>query len=295
MIMKNSTFTKFLIFTGALLFSMQIAFSQMALDSIAMGASYANDVYYSMENGTVSSSDMKDWDIGFTTSAFDFNIILNDGVSNMMAGTGVQLFTYPLGDTSAWSTVDISDIANWTPMFNYDEDWDWGAFAINAAGHPDYGWGVYNAINHNVIGDSIFIIQTTNGDFKKLWIEHLISIARTFQFKYADIDGSNEHTVELVAGDYDTKNFVFYNLTTNEVVDREPAKTEWDLMFTKWVVNEYLPASVQRATGVLMNKKVEAVELLDFDIAGDSCYLDGEFSESITTIGYDWKFLNSSW
>ncbi|NOZ45201.1 MAG: T9SS type A sorting domain-containing protein [Chlorobi bacterium] len=279
--MKNSTFMKLFLMAGAFLFTMQNANSQSLADSVEMGASYPNDVYYNIENGATTVVDRLNWDIGFTTASFDMNIITNDGA-------GVMLYTYPKGDTADWNTVDTSGLSTWTPMFNDDTDWNWGAFAINAKGHPDYGWGVYNDINHNVVGDSLFIIQTKDGTWKKLWVEQLVSTAITFQFKYADLDGSNEQTAEVVAADYPTKNFIYYDLTNNEVVDREPAKTDWNLMFTRWVSADYLP-TIQKVAGVFQNKNVEVAELRGFDIAGDTCYMDADFSGEKNVIGYDWK------
>ena len=55
-------------------------------------------------------------------------------------------------------------------MYNSEISWYDGAFENNSLGPPDYGWGVYNMINHNVTGDSLYIIKTIS-NWKKIWIQ----------------------------------------------------------------------------------------------------------------------------
>jgi len=66
----------------------------------------------------------------------------------------------------------------------------------NATGHPDYGWGVYNTVTHNVTGDSIYVIKVGN-ELKKLWIIKKVSINNIYHIRYANLDGSNEQIIEL--------------------------------------------------------------------------------------------------
>ncbi len=128
-----------------------------------MGAGYANDVYYSFQNGTVKTVDRTNWDIAFFTPVFSAGVMINDG-------KGIVLYTYPKADTSGWNSVDTSGLSTWPGMYNSLDDWENGAFDRNAKGHPDYGWGVYNGINHNVVGDSIFIMKLSESVYKKFWL-----------------------------------------------------------------------------------------------------------------------------
>ena len=79
-----------------------------------------------------------------------------------------------------------------------------------------------------------------------LW--NKLSALQKYTFRYSDIDGSNEQTVNLdLAGS--TKNFVYYSLDTNEEIDREPDQDKWDIVFTK-----YIDKSINYpVTGVLQN------------------------------------------
>ena len=114
------------------------SFAQTTID-VVTGAGYANDAYYSFTSGTVSTSPRTDWDIAFSTNRYSINILANNG-------TGVELYTYPDGDISAWSSLDTSGMSSWTPMYNSIEDWSDGAFLqnIDTADSFDQGWGRYN-------------------------------------------------------------------------------------------------------------------------------------------------------
>ncbi|MEI6175058.1 MAG: hypothetical protein WCR01_15035 [Bacteroidota bacterium] len=135
----------------------------MKSDSVVMSAGYANEVYYSMENGIIQTSPRATWDISFRTSKRSSSILTNDGA-------GVVLYTYPKADTAGWASVDTAGLSSWQPMYNDPTDWENGAFSRNAKGHPDYGWGIYNDVTHDLTGDSLFVIKLRDGSFKKLRI-----------------------------------------------------------------------------------------------------------------------------
>ncbi len=257
-------------------------------DTVTMGPSYANDVFYSMANGHVKTETRANWDIAFYTSRWSAGVSINDG-------SGVMLYTYPLGDVSAWSSVDVTAIESWTPLYNSDTIWEDGAFNRNALGHPDYGWGVYNTINHDVVGDSIYIVKLANGLLKKLFIERKNSVTNTFYFKYADIDGSNEVNEVLDVTPYqDTRMFIYYSLTMQLVIDREPDINSWDLMFSKYAAIVYdntgAPSNYL-VVGITSNNEVGVAKhhpvTPDFD---DWTAKPLEYYR--TPIGHNWKSFN---
>jgi len=245
-------------------------------DSISMGASYADEVFYSLENGVVKTSPRSSWDIAFSTDPMSSTILVNEGY-------GIELYTYPSGDLSAWDEVDISGIDEWPLMYNSDTSWYFGAFDRNATGHPDYGWGVYNMLDHNVTGDSLFIIKLSDGSVKKLLIEQRAAMTNSFSIKYGDIDVAGE-TKDITCGDYLSKNFIYFSFTSGEIIDIEPESDSWDLLFTKYW-DESIPYNV---TGVLTNTERETAEVrgVDPEVADTT---DGVFSDDISIIGSDWK------
>lgn len=253
--------------------------------TVSVGAQYANDVFYSFENGTVSTVSKSNWDIGFNTNSFSVSIIANNS-------SGVEVFTYTAGDTAAWSTLDTTGMT-WMNMYNSIETWENGALARNQLGHPDYGWGIYNMGNHHIMGDSLFVIKTVSGDYKKLWIVEKNAVGNIWKFKYANLDGSSEQVITVNAGMYDTKNFIYYSIDNNMVQDREPASDTWDLLFTKYY-DYTIPYNV---TGVLANEAhvlIEEVSQAGLNQATFNTYTEANFITDIHTVGSEWKEFNMS-
>jgi hypothetical protein len=245
-------------------------------DSISMGAGYADEVFYSLANGVVKTSPRSSWDIAFSTDPMSSSILVNEGY-------GIELYTYPSGDKTAWDAVDTAGIADWPLMYNSDTSWYYGAFDRNDLGHPDYGWGVYNTQSHDVVGDSLFIIRLADGTVNKLFIDKRAAMTNSFSIKYGnlDVDGVSK---EIACGAYTSKNFIYLSLGTGEVVDIEPDSDSWDLLFTKYW-DESIPYNV---TGVLTNIENETAEVrgIDPNLAAPS---DGVFDDDISIIGSDWK------
>jgi len=269
---------KSLLFAGMVLLS--IGLLGQVQKEVVTGGDYADDVYYSFENGTVTVVPRTNWDIGFTTGAFSISILANNG-------SGVDLYTYPSGDTADWATLDTTGM-KWTPMYNSIESLDMGAFTRNDLGHPDYGWGTYSMNTHNTTGDSLFVIKTLTGDYKKLAIIHRGAMTNTWDFKYANLDGSDEQVLQISAGEYKASSFVYYNIENKEVLNREPATSSWDLLFTKYF-DYNIPYSV---TGVLSNEDhVVAQEVREsgMDQSTHNSFEESAFTSDISILGSDWK------
>lgn len=252
-------------------------------DSVFLGAGYANDIYYSFENGEIASVERTNWDIGFYTLTWSAGIIIN-------GGNGVELYLYPSADTSGWETIDTTGLSGWPVLYNSILDWEEGAFNRHSTGHPDYGWGVYNTITHDVVGDSIYILKLADESYKKFRITKKVSIENTYYFKYANLDGSDEVTEVLNCSDYDAKNFVYYSLSNATVLDREPDSETWDILFTKYMglLEGGVPYPV---TGALNNIDVPANR---FDEVGPD-FVDWTatpMDSTKTPIGHDWKYFD---
>ena len=255
-------------------------------DSVFMGKSYVNDVYYSMSAGAQGTVPRATWDIAFRANRISASIITNDG-------SGVELYTYPKNDISGWATVDTSGLSNWTQMVNSTTDWEDGSFCRNQKGHPDYGWGKYNSVTHNVMGDSLFIIKLRDGSFWKLWIIEKLSSDNVFEFRFANLDGTGDKTVELDCNPYAAKNFIGYSISTNEVVDYEPVvAANWDILFTKYIytypVTTPQAGTLYPVTGVLSNYKVKVAKFEH--VNPDFLMTTPQVMDSTRSpIGWDWK------
>ena len=135
---------KKIILTYSLILLFVCSFSQNS-DSVIINTSYTNQSFYNLNDGEIANIDNTNWDLAFSSSGYGSAIRIN-------AQAGVELFVYPNGDINDWSSVDITNINNWSSIINSDTTWTIGAF--NATSDPtnslDLGWGVYSTITHHI-------------------------------------------------------------------------------------------------------------------------------------------------
>lgn len=271
-------------------YGQSISFSTIVKNqTITLGPGYTNDVYYSLKNGVVATAPRTNWDIAFSVSTRSSSIIINEA-----NGTGTILKLYP--KTWTWAgAIDTTGYSTWPRLANSNTDWEVGAFNANATGHPNYGWGIYNAVNHNIEnaeGGTLYIIKLGNGTFKKVWIETKFSSLQKYSFRYANIDGTSPQIVSNMSLAGSKANYGYYSLQNNQLIaNREPDATTWDLLFTKW--EDIVSSQPYIVTGVLQNIGVKAIDLTVSDPANIT-YTDNQFSLDINTIGYDWKSFNGA-
>ncbi len=183
--------------------------------------------------------------------------------------------------------LDTTGISSWKKMYNSMASWEEGAFGANATTHPDYGWGNYNMLTHGLVGDSIFVIKLQDGSFKKFWIVEK-SGAGVYTFRYAELDGNNEQEVMLNMTEYSDKQFVYYNLRGDSLVDEQPMAEDWDLQLSKYIQTQIN----YPVTGFLSNDgvTVSVFNAADSTTAADATLADTtEFTDSITAIGNSWS------
>ena len=273
-----------IILTYSLTLLFVYSYSQSS-DSVTLNPSYTHQSFYNLNDGEIANIDNTNWDLAFSSSGYGSAIRIN-------AQAGVELYVYPNGDINDWNSVDISNINNWSSIMNSDTTWTIGAF--NSTSVPtnslDLGWGVYSTITHHITGDSLHIIKLSNGDYKKLQMIKLSS--GVYDFKYANIDGSDEVTTNVSKSNYTSKNFGYYSLTNETELDREPDSDSWHILFTKYV-SEIYPGTNYAVTGVLTNKDIEVAKAEGVDISNVN-YNSYSFSSQINTIGYNWKSYNMS-
>lgn len=247
-------------------------------DSTELGPGYANQSYYSMANGEVANVDNNNWDLAFDLSGFGAAIRLNRRIDVM--------YVYP-NDTSNWASLDTAGHQNWDSYLNGYEDWSQGALNADAdlADPADLGWGMYNSLTHFTEGDRIFVIELSDGSYRKVWIQLLAGGEYTFKFDY--LDNSNEQTVTITKSDYAGKNFVYYSLENEMIIDREPLSADWDIVFTNYAL-ELAPSYISTVTGVLHNVDCYVQEINTVP-ANQAVYNEGAVEANISTIGYNWK------
>lgn len=260
--------------------------AQVITDTVSLGAGYANQVWYSLENDEQGNAPKNNWDIAFDASGYGTSVHINS-----VAGT--ELWKYPVADTAGWSTLDTAGLSAWPKAYNSDTSWARGAFdqGMNPGNPFDLGWGIYNPVTHIVSGDSLFVIKLANGSYKKLRMDALN--AGVYTFTYADLNGNNQQTASLSKTNYAGKNFGYYSLQNNAPLDREPLSANWDLVFTQYTA--FLPQAYA-VTGILHNSGITTAHAEP--VANPASYVSWTshpFNSAINEIGFDWKTFTSSW
>jgi hypothetical protein len=265
--------------------------SQSVNDSVSMNQFYTNQVFYSLDNGEVLNINNNDWDLGFSMSgngAAGSAIILNEATTTLWA--------YP-GDTADWNSFDTTGHASWEQLLNTDTSWTNGAFNVyrGAAGTFDMGWGILNPLNNYwTFGDSLYLAKLSDNSYRKIWIVSLKS--GVWEFKYANVDGSNPQTFTIDKVNYPNRNFVYHSLLTDATNDREPDNTTWDIMFAKHTDYVNPPGTYVSVTSVFNNKDVWSAKAYEADYATASTSITPQtnFNQNITNIGREWKKYSSS-
>ena len=253
-------------------------------DVVSIGQAYANQVFYSLENGIVKTEPKNNWDICLEQNG-------RYGAIRINSVNGVELYMVPDATKADWETIDINagDIELWDNIYNSDTSWVRGAFNVQHTSDPfDLGWGLYDFLTHDVIGDSIYILKLSDDSYRKLMIEDLSD--EVWNLKYANLDGSNEIALAIDQTDYPYRNFIYYSFLNEEVLDREPNRGSWDLLFTQY--ESYVVQDTAQlhyfVSGVLSNLNTKVAEVHDVDVNTED-YSNANFATNMSEIGYDWK------
>ncbi len=243
-----------------------------------------NDVFYSLSDDSETFVDRTNWHVAFNVQNRSASILINEG-------NGVELYLAS-SDMNDWASFDTTGMS-WDNIYNSSEDWETGAFNNVGSGvHPDYGWGTYNNFTKDVNASRFFVMKLADGSFKKIKINSMIANG-TFDFTYANLDGSSESTQTISKSDYAAVNYVYFDVLSGSVIDEEPLAADWDILFTKYVAaiqagptTAYYPVS-----GIKVNLGLEIAQREGVPAASDDT--SGlNWGTTITEIGYDWKSFN---
>jgi hypothetical protein len=251
---------------------------------VTINPGYMNQTFYSMSNATVLSVDNTDWDLAFQISGFEAAILIN-------SKNNVKL--YKAGkDASEWNSIVPSDTTGmyYSELLNNDAHIFNGAFNTTAdtSNMFDLGWGEYDLGSHSVIGDSLYFIRLSNNDVKKIWIESLANAV--YQFRYANLDGSNEQIRQFQKLNFPGKNFGYYSIVNDVFLDREPLKNTWDLCFQQYV--DHLIN--YKVTGILTNDSVQSLKAYPVNDPATATDAGYNYAYENNIIGYNWKTFNGA-
>lgn len=303
---------KALLSTALVCFSASAFAQNWVYDSVALGAGYANDVFYGLDLSTTTLHAGNDWDLAFQIPSVPgrdnsfFGAVRANHVKKAVE-------VYFLNDSASYNFASLSaadTVGKTAPnqqLINNDTSWGTSAFYQNFVPTDpfSYGWGNYVLGDHSITGDNIYLIKVGTEAYK-IWVKKYVSqvVAPTdtigYTFRIAKLDGTNDNTVKIdIQSGYADRLFAYYDIASNTVLNREPVRTSWDMLFTQYKQMVYAGPSgyiPYNLTGVLTNQGTQVADIrhLDPDVIDATNFKTIMNTKSkITTltneIGDDWK------
>ncbi len=267
-----------------------------ANDSTQMGSGTGNDVFYSLENGTVTTISNTNWHMAFSVQEFTTpqTAALSAAVRVNSGGNGTIVKRLDNANPANWRAIDTTGLSAMPQLLDSDSTWNLSAFTsgYKVSSPFDFKWGTYDQNTHHITGTKVYVIQNTAaGFYKKVFVSKL-HYDTVWNVIISNIDNSDSVYLTINKRDYTGKMFVYYNASTNQVLDREPAMSSWDLLWTKYVTWVTSPqgSGYYPVAGVLSHPKVKVEQN-----NGKTCNMVWLHTKTsvvdprISAIGHDWK------
>lgn len=200
------------------------------------GGTQPNQVWVDLSDADMKVTHRNKWDLGFYTGD-EFYVILNNSI---MMAAGAILST----DIDAVNATDFASIKNiidpgagfpGTYIDNIKGDYFPNGTAINSiSANPDDNFVYLLKLGYKTYEGDIPAYSTyTAGDqrgYKKIRI--LRNGENSYKVQLADLNATT-HQEFIITKDPDY-HFTFFSIDTNQIVDVQPKKKDWDLCFTVW-------------------------------------------------------------
>lgn len=264
------------------------------VESVSVGPSYQEASYYRLSDGQTQELPHANWQFAFSVfGQQDAGIFINEGSS--LGGRAVKLHLSSTTDFA--TTIDPStDLVQ--ELSNPEQNWSEGAFnTASNSSNFDYGWGSYQMSNHQIVGDKVFVLELSDGSYKKLMIDSLVS--GSYYFRYADLDGSNLVQTQVNKADHSGQTLAYYSIDSASTLQAAELYGGWDLLFTRYgtLIDDGQGGQMAYGvTGVLAHKDLEVAEAAGVTPSQvqASSYQDSFATEPLTIVGHDWKSYDFS-
>lgn len=282
------------------LFSSKI-FAQCApSDSTIMGASYANDVFYSFKNGVVKTESNSNWQLAFSVQRSQFPNNPTNGVSiRVNTVKGCNLVKLGSSANAAnWRSIDTTGLYLMPVRLDSMKTWDISAFTkeYNVSSAPfNFIWGNYNMTTKNVDGSSVFVLYNKTANwYKKVFIKQL-GYDSMWNVIISNVDNTDSTNLIFSKTSYPNRLFVYYDVVNKQLVDREPTNASWDVVWTRYTeMATQGPTTIPYPfTGILSNKGVTVAK--NVGLKCDKVWLgktNATYSANTDAIGQNWKYSN---
>ncbi|MDB5281321.1 MAG: hypothetical protein JWO06_396 [Bacteroidota bacterium] len=266
-----------------------------ANDSVITGPGYNQLIFYNITTGTKTISSNTDWHLAVSVRPTQYpQHPLGGTTIRCNEANGVNVYVAPNANAASFTNLDTTNWRSWTKLHDSDTALDMGALNSNRSSTNifDFGWGKYNGTTHNVVGDSIYLIELPNGEIKKFLVVALV-FDTAFDIQYANIDNSSLQNVHIGKAAYQGKEFVYLNLSDNIVHDKEPLATDWNLQFLQYMASDAVQGTYQAKTGVLINGGTTVAPAASIGVNSND-FQTYTFGSRLNIIGWNWQTYDST-
>lgn len=273
-------------------------------DSVSMLPGSKLDIFYNLSTGHTDTVANNNWHIAVALRKAQpplntmqaASVRINDGINTELYRSEQFLADWRSFDTTGWML--------WPRLLNNDSTWDIGAFNAdhNPADGFNYGWGEYSMITKDVTGSNMYLLAMASSPmpgsprtFKKVYIDRIV-YDTMWVFSVANLDGSDSTTYRIRKSAFGNKLYAYVNLTTKEVLDREPDLSTWSILFTKYQtpVTMFGQTLMYPVTGVLLHPTARAARWASPVARTATPDASLMFRPVITSIGWDWKEITTT-
>jgi hypothetical protein len=249
----------------------------------AGGANAANSVYIDFSTNKQDSVKRNAWDLGFQ-SGTDFRVIIN----NTNAATAKSI------NKTDFAAVTIADTTGFNDALALGQGA--GNFDIIDDVDGDLSKTVIKAVSATEADNKIYILRPSNGMVSAARDWYKIRITRNgsnYKLQYAKLSETSIKTIDVVKDD--TYNFKYVSLESNGTVAVEPAKANWDIVWTLTTYKASATIPYTYSDYVYINNVggAQAAEVLTttstYDAYAEANIATTTFSSSKVVIGGNWR------
>ena len=284
---------KFLGVTGVVFMALFCMAQTIVNEAVSTGAGNNQMVFYQLKCGEKTIASNTDWHFAVSVRPSVFpNNTLQGTTIRINEALGVKVYQIPGFTADSFNVVvDTAGYHQWQQLHDSDSLLDLGA--LNSGLNINlfnYGWGAYNGPpNHDVAGTKIYLYELPDGSTGKFIVDQL-DRDTAWELKFAAIDNANLQNVHIGKSAYSGKNFVYLNLQTATVTDKEPLSADWDVLFTRYAATDVTPNVISNEVGVLLNKGVTAAAC--GNVSQTITTPTTPYTSDMNTIGWNWKYFD---
>ena len=247
--------------------------SGSVIDQVKLGSDYSTQVFYDfVMQRQVAASQVAMWDLAFDARPAGLRVWMNGGTDVAVFNTGLRHF---------------ANVTGLPPGFHFTQ---WAYDRPN--GHPDStGVGEWRNLQTGESKNEVYILRVGNQPRYKFQI--LSANAQKWTVAWGLIGTQQPILLELPKDS--TRNYVYYNFRDAAIVQPEPPKESWDVVFTRY--RDFVPDNTGTfypyiVTGVLLNPEntEAAIDSTSYWANVNAQTASGlEFTNARDLIGYEWK------